>query len=166
MARLVLVGLPGAGKTTVAREVARQWDVECLDTDDAVAAAVGCSAAQYLRTMGEGAFREREYEALVEVLDQDAVVATGGGVVSSARARDLLAKERTFWLDCGDDEILARVGEDDRPLLGDEPRAALARLRAQRDAWYRAVSRDRIDSSGTLDDVVARVVEEAQGLER
>ena len=166
VAVLVIVGLPGTGKTTVAKEISSKLGCGFLDTDDIVASSVGCPVAEYLRTEGEAAFREAECRALEEALDADAIVATGGGIVTTPRARQVLASQRTFWLDCGDDEILARVDDGDRPLLGDKPRSSLARLRAQREQWYREVSCVCIDASGTLDQVVERVLKEAQKVER
>lgn len=160
MARLVLVGLPGTGKSRVAKQLAARWGVGSLDTDDLVAAAAGCDVGAYLREMGEPEFRRRELEALLEALDTDSVVATGGGVVTIEEARKSLVREPTYWLDSTDEEILHHVGDVDRPLLGDRPAEALARLRAQRETWYREVSRARVESSGTLDEVVERVLDE------
>jgi shikimate kinase len=163
VARLVLVGLPGTGKTTVARELASRWDVAAIDTDDALAVAVGRSVPDFLREVGDDEFRQREYEVLLEVLASDAVVATGGGSVTLAPARACLVGEKTYWLDCADEEIVTRVARGDRPLLGDDPKASIARLRAQREPWYREVARVRIDASGSLDEVVNHVLDEVKG---
>lgn len=162
MARLVLVGLPATGKTAVAKAVADAWHCAYVDTDALVAERLGCSAAQYLRRHGEAAFRDQELEALTEALRSEGVVATGGGIVTTARARVLLERERTYWLDCDVDLLMQRLGEDDRPLLTDDPRDALERLRAQRTPWYLEVSRVRIDASGTLEEVTERVLDAAQ----
>lgn len=164
MARLVFVGLPGVGKTTVARSLAETWHCAALDTDDVIAASVGVSAPQYLREHGEEAFRERELEALREAVRTNDVVATGGGVVCSLGARNVLVGEYTLWLDCPDEEIIPRLSEIDRPLLGGYPEAAIARLRLERSAWYRDVSKARIDASGTLDKVLERVLARVEGV--
>lgn len=157
MARLVLVGMPGVGKSTVARALARQWHCRALDTDDLVAALVGTTAAAYLRDEGEATFREREVDALTDALARDDVVATGGGVVTTERARTLLEGEVTLWLDCDDDVLMARLDDVERPLIGRDVRSSLVRLREERDEWYAAVSVGRVDASGTVDDVVTRV---------
>jgi shikimate kinase len=162
VARLVLVGLPGAGKTTLAHALADAWGCPVVDTDDVLTTLVGVPAAQYLRERGEPAFRERELEALHAALLDDAVVSTGAGIVTTADARASLERENTLWLDSDDDTLLARVGGGDRPLLGDDHRVALAALREQRGAWYAAVSRSRVDTTGSLEDVIERVINQAK----
>ncbi|MCU1363771.1 MAG: Shikimate kinase [Acidimicrobiaceae bacterium] len=158
MARLVLVGLPGTGKTTLARALGERWGCAVIDTDDAVALVVGVPTAQYLRENGEVAFRQRELDALREALTSDAVVATGAGVVTTPEARELIAAQFTLWLDCDDDTLLARVEDGERPLLGDDHAAALRDLRQRRESWYRASARARVDSSGSLDEVAQQVL--------
>ncbi len=162
MARLVLVGLPGVGKTTLASALAAHWGCDALDTDDVIAESTGMSTARYLREQGEAAFRQREIEALRRALESDAVVATGAGVVTTRAARELLEREVTLWLDCDDETLLSRVREGDRPLLGDDHRHALGVMRTQREAWYRSSARLRVDASGTADEVLGRVLQEIE----
>jgi shikimate kinase len=158
VARLVLVGLPGTGKTTLARALGEQWGCAVIDTDDALALDVGVPAAQYLRENGEVAFRERELDVLRSALTSDGVVATGAGVVTTPEARDLIEAEFTLWFDCDDATLLERVGDGERPLLGDDHSAALKDLRQQRESWYRQCARARVDSSGSLDNVMQQVL--------
>ena len=157
MTRLVLVGLPGTGKSEVARVLASQWGVEALDTDDVVRDATGETPAEIIRTRGEDAFRDLEETALGSCLERDAVVATGGGIVERAVNRAALAHELTVWLDAPDDVILLRLIAGDRPLLGEDPRRALALLRARRLDWYAQVARVRVDASGTPGEVASAV---------
>ena len=161
MARVVLVGLPGSGKSTLARALAGRLGCLALDTDEVLARRVATPAAAYLRREGEDRFREAEVGALLEALGADAVVATGAGVVARADARDRLRVERTVWLDAPDATLLERVGGGDRPLLGDHPAEALARLRADRRPLYEAVASAAVDTSGTLEEALARLVEVA-----
>ena len=102
MARLVLVGLPGAGKSTVGAVLAHEFDIPFVDSDVALSDDLGESAADFLRREGEAAFRAREAEVLFRELDRDVVVATGGGAgttrwtAASARASAL-----SSWLTIG-----------------------------------------------------------------
>jgi shikimate kinase len=159
VARLVLVGLPGAGKTTLADVLAQRFRCDAIDTDDVIATQVGEPAAAYLRANGEEAFRDRELDALRSALLADAVIATGAGVVTTAPARALIARETTVWLDCDDATLIVRVGPGERPLLGADHAGALARLRRDREPWYESVANVRIDASGTPDEVASRVLE-------
>jgi len=162
MARLVLVGLPGVGKTSVASAVAGRLGCESIDTDVSIADAVAMSAPDYLREFGESEFRLRELEALERAVARDAIVSTGGGVVTTPEGRALLAIEHTVWLDSDDDVILARIVDEDRPLLARDPAAALARLRRERANWYRDVSRARIDVADSIEVVTQRVIDEME----
>lgn len=155
----MLVGLPGAGKTTVAAILAERWGCRAIDTDDLLAVQTGEPAAAYLREHGEEEFRRREFAALHSALEHDAVVATGAGVVTTEPARALMAKETVVWLDCDDATLTARVGPGERPLLGDDHASALARLRKEREPWYESLARLRVDASGTPDEVASRVLE-------
>ncbi|HUV57406.1 MAG TPA: shikimate kinase [Acidimicrobiales bacterium] len=157
MSRLVLVGLPGVGKSSVAQTMAQRWGCEWVDTDDVIARLVERSAADFLREAGEPAFRQQELLALYSSLGVDNVVATGGGVVTTPEGRRLLSEATTIWLDCADEVILSRIVDGDRPLLQGDPQGGLTRLRREREAWYRAVSLARIEASGTLEDVSTRI---------
>jgi shikimate kinase len=164
VARLVLVGLPGVGKTSVAKEIATHWHCDVLDTDEVFLAHVGVTPAAFLRTHDEPSFRLREVDALVTALDSTGIVATGGGIVCTSRGRALLAHEVTVWLDSGDEVLLERLGDVDRPLLGDDPEVRLAQLRSERTAWYEEVSKLCVDASGTLSEVARAVMDETKAL--
>ena len=158
VARVVLVGLPGVGKTTVGRALAQVLDTAFVDTDDLFARREGVSVPDFLRDHGEVEFRRHEIDALEAALVGGAVVATGGGVVSTPAARELLGSQLTVWLDASDETIVTRTHGGDRPLLGGDPGASLAGLRERREDLYREVSRLRLDASRPVAEVVGDVV--------
>ncbi len=157
MARLVLVGLPGSGKTTVARRLAQHWGCDAIDIDDALAARYGSSAADLLREIGEERFRDEEAAVLRACIESDAVIATGGGVVENALARDLLRAQTTVWLRVGVNCLVARVAEGDRPLLSGDVAERLTLLAARREHWYASVAQVSVDGEGPLDEVVEAI---------
>ena len=157
VARLVLVGMPAVGKSTVARALGERLRCAAIDTDEVVAERVGDGVERFIRERGEAAFRGEELDALRDSLECDAVVATGAGVVTLAEARRLLVRAPTIWLDCPDVELLARVEGGGRPLLDGDVAAGLARLRAQRERWYEECSCARVDATSSVEDVVTEI---------
>ena len=158
MARLILVGLPGVGKTSVARAVGERLGCRVIDTDEVLAAMVASPVPDHLRTVGEARFRVDEVSALTASVAHGAIVSTGGGIVESEAARRIREAQLTLWLDAPDDVLVSRVDGGDRPLLVGDTRAAIAALRARRGTWYRDVARARIDAAGPLDVVVDDVL--------
>jgi shikimate kinase len=142
---IALVGLSGAGKSSVGRALAAQLGWPLLDTDALAAQAAGCDLARIFAEQGEARFREIEAAALRAALDSaPAVVATGAGVVLRAENRALL-RERAFvaWLDAPTAALVARLRAHDeaRPLLqGDDPAERLEAQRAARTALYAEVA--------------------------
>jgi shikimate kinase len=160
-ARVVLVGLPGVGKSTIGRALAAVLGVEFADVDDLIVARAGESCASLLRTRGEAAFRAVEASALAAALaDQDAgVVATGGGAVETASSRALLADARfVVQLFAPPEVVLARLADGDRPLLEAPSIERLTSLIERRADYYGEVADAVIDASAPVDDVVAAIL--------
>jgi shikimate kinase len=158
--RVVLVGLPGAGKTSVGAALARSLGVGFVDLDDEVARVGGRTPGEILRIDGEAAFREIEASVLVKLLAgaEDTVLAAGGGVVETPAARAALrVQPLVVRLVAPVDLLAARVAEGDRPLLGADPATRLAELAVRRDGWYAEVADVEIDSSRPIDDVVSEL---------
>ena len=160
MARIVFVGLPGVGKSTVGAAVARALNIDFVDLDAAVAEHAGSTAAEIIRTQGEPTFRAFELAVLRTLLEEDIVIATGGGVVVGRECRDLLASQSlVVWLDVNLDALVSRTESGDRPLLAGDAPARLQQLREERTGWYREVATVHIDASGSPAEVVQRVLE-------
>jgi shikimate kinase len=129
---LALVGLMGAGKTTVGRRLAKALDLPFRDADEEIAAAAGQSIPEIFAAHGETDFRRGERQVIARLLAGPVhVLATGGGAFMDPATRALM-KERaiTVWLKAPLDVLMKRVSRrDDRPLLQQEdPRAVMQRL--------------------------------------
>ncbi|MEP7300991.1 MAG: shikimate kinase [Caldimonas sp.] len=137
-----LVGLPGSGKSTIGRRVARDLAVPFFDSDLEVEREAGCSIASFFEQYGEPRFRDLEQAVVARLTEaDDAVIATGGGAVLREANRAALRQRSTVvYLDSPIAEILRRIGRvERRPLLAGEEKleVKLNRLLTERDALYR-----------------------------
>jgi len=138
---ITLIGLPGSGKSTVGRQLARRLQLPFVDSDHAIEARLGCPIREFFEREGEVRFREIESEVIDQLSAQGAgVLATGGGAVLLAVNRERLrARGRVIYLKSHPEELIRRVRHDtNRPLLQvADPMAKLCELFAARDPLYR-----------------------------
>lgn len=138
--RLALVGLPGSGKSTVGRQLARRLGVPFTDSDHVIEQRIGCSIRSFFDSQGEDAFRDIEQGVIDELMQSGSgVIATGGGAVLRQANRDRLrAAAKVIYLRSTPEEVFRRLRHDtNRPLLQvDDPMARLRDLHAQRDPLY------------------------------
>ena len=141
-ATVVLVGPPGAGKTTVGGELARLLGVELLDTDEDVERREGRTISDIFIDDGEAHFRALEHVAVVRALEEhEGVVALGGGAVEHPETRAALRSVPVVYLDVSMAKALPRVGlSGARPLLVDSPRARWKALMDARRPLYQEVA--------------------------
>lgn len=148
---IALVGLPGSGKTTVGRQLARRLQLPFTDSDQVIEQRLGCAIRDFFEREGEAAFRDIEQAVLDELSQQTSsgVLSTGGGVVLREANRQHL-HQRTFviYLRAGADELFRRLRHDtQRPLLQvANPLGRLRELYAQRDPLYRETAHFVIDT--------------------
>jgi shikimate kinase len=155
---VVLIGPPGAGKTTVGTALAARLGVTFTDTDAVIEAAAGKPVADIFITDGEPEFRRLERDAVAAALDtRDGVIGLGGGAVMDEQTRKLLAGHRVVYLETGFTELTRRVGLDRaRPLLiGTNPRAQLKALLDQRLPVYDGLAWLTVGTDGRNPEEVA-----------
>ena len=139
-----LVGLMGAGKTTVGRMLARRLKLRFLDSDQEIERRCGVRVPVIFEIEGEAGFRAREQQAIAELAVLDGIVlATGGGVVIAESNRRLLAARGTvIYLCARPEDLYERVRHDrNRPLLATaDPLRRLRELYTERDPLYRSIA--------------------------
>ena len=148
---VVLVGLPGAGKSTSGRRLAKILCVDFVDSDDLVEAAEGRSVRQIFAESGEAAFRSAERAAITACLRGDfaGVLSLGGGALTDPGTREVVtaSKVPVAVLHAPMMTLLARVGDGrTRPLLAEDPGARLKELAAARQPIYDAVATMSVDT--------------------
>lgn len=160
--RLLLIGLMGAGKTTVGHALARRTGWIYLDNDELVVQATGRTAKEILDSDGEGELRHAESAALRAAVELDPPVVAGvaGGCVLVAGDRAVLAEQpAVVWLRASLDLLVQRVGSGvDRPWLQGDPAGAVHRMAAEREALYAQVADLVVDVDGRSPAEVAAVV--------
>lgn len=145
----MLVGAPGAGKSTVGRVLAGSLGVEFRDTDRDIEQTTGKPISDIFVDDGEELFRHLETAAVALALSEhDGVLALGGGAILDAGTRALLSGHRVVWLRVDLPAAAKRVGlSRDRPLLSMNPRAQLREMLAVRAPLYVEVATDIVEAS-------------------
>jgi shikimate kinase len=163
----ILIGPPGAGKSTVGPLLAERLGVGFLETDEQVEAIAGKPVADIFIEDGEPAFRALEREAVARaVAGHDGVLGLGGGAILDPRTQELLARQRVVYLATGFAEAAKRVGMDrPRPLLIGNPRARLKELLEQRLPIYEELARITVTTDGRApSDIAAELAAQIAGL--
>jgi len=164
---VVLVGPPGAGKTTVGGLLAERLGVALRDTDADVEESTGATIPDLFVDHGEAYFRTLERQAVATALtEHDGVLSLGGGAVLDPDTREALRGHRVVFLDVGLAEAVRRVGLGvSRPLLLGNVRAQLKALLDQRRPMYEAVAWRTVDTDGQtpeqiVDDIASALTRE------
>ena len=145
-----LIGLPGSGKSTVGRQLARRLQLPFFDSDHVIEQQLGCSIREYFEREGEVRFRDLEAAVIDELTQKpEGVLSTGGGVVLRPENRqNLRARTRVIYLNSSPDQLFRRLRHDkSRPLLQvADPLQRLRDLYAQRDPLYRETAHFQVET--------------------
>jgi shikimate kinase len=159
---IVLIGMMGAGKSSVGRALEWRTGLARLDTDEAVAAQFGASIAEIFEIHGEEKFRDAETEVLRKLAPTRAsIVVTGGGIILRPENVALLKRLGTIvWLNADEAMLFERASRrNTRPLLqNDNPRTIFSELFRRRLPLYKAASDLEIDTSHLDHDAVAEII--------
>jgi shikimate kinase len=168
---IYLVGLMGAGKTTIGRQLAKALKLPFYDSDKAIEERTGVDIPTIFEFEGEDGFRDREQKMIQQLAEMRGIVlATGGGAILREENRNILKKNGFIvYLQCSIDRIVERTRRDtQRPLLQTEnPRARIETLFVQREPLYLSCADFKVDT-GVMSskDVVGRILEAYQSIHR
>jgi shikimate kinase len=161
--KIWLVGMMGSGKTSAGEIAAGNLGVPFMDTDRIVEQRTGESVSTLWSTRGEQAFRDAERSVVEDLVGEEGIVATGGGVVIDQTNRQLLADSGVVvWLCAAPSALASRVAESsDRPLLsGNEDRVVvIERKLGERSSLYQSIADRRIETDDLDTHEVAREIE-------
>ncbi|MBU6254523.1 MAG: shikimate kinase [Acidobacteria bacterium] len=164
MPPIILIGPPGAGKTSVGKALAKKLALNFLDSDKVVEEKSGKSISEIFITDGEPAFREMERAAVIDLIEnQDGVIALGGGSVMDLEvSKRLLPMANVVFLDVSISNAAPRVGFNrDRPLLLGNPRQQWIALMEKRRSTYEALAKKRVSTDNKKPvEVVEEIVKE------
>jgi len=161
--KAVLIGLPGSGKSTIGRRLAKSLDLSLLDTDAAIEQTTGRRIADIFATDGEREFRRIEEDVIRSALQShDGVLSLGGGAVTTAGVRDALAGHTVIYLEISAAEGVRRTGGNTvRPLLaGGDRNEKFKALMAERVPLYRRVATMRVNTNRRNPGAVVRYIVE------
>lgn len=166
MPRLILIGPPGCGKSTVGAALAQKLTIDFIDTDVAIESSYGHKISDIFVDKGEEFFRDLEFDTLGQsLMVQDCVLSLGGGAPIAQKAQDILktAKAPIFFLDVSLAVAAPRVGFNrDRPLLLGNPRAQWQSLAETRRPIYESLASfvikvDAMSVEEVVDAIVAKL---------
>ncbi len=165
---VALIGLPGSGKSTIGRQLARLWSLPFVDSDLVIEQRLGCSIREYFEREGEQAFRDVEAQVIDELTASGTglLLSTGGGVVLREENRlHLHERAQVYYLKCAPEDIAVRLRNDaTRPLLQvEDPAQRLRDLLQQREPMYLQAAHHVVQTTGlTVAQVAQRIRMQAE----
>ncbi|MDT2760247.1 shikimate kinase [Enterococcus xiangfangensis] len=164
MESIVLIGFMGAGKTTISKELAAALEARVVDMDDVLVERIGQPISEYFEEHGEAAFREHETSLLKEALNEESVIATGGGVILQQENQKVLSDKLVVYLKADANVLVQRIREDKvnvRPLAIKNDDGDLKRLFFSREKLYEKLAKVTVDTSEKLpQEIVNEIIQQ------
>ena len=163
MKNIVLIGMPGCGKTTVGNLLAKKLNLDFIDCDALIEKSEGTSIPQIFDSFGEQYFRDLESSTLNSLADKsDSVISTGGGIIERPQNIETLKKCGTvIFLNRPLKFLLKDIDISERPLLKNG-KDALEELYKRRFDLYKAACHIEIKNDTTIDDVISKIINEVK----
>ena len=158
--KICLIGMPGSGKTTLGKEIARIFDYEFIDMDSLIKKETGLKISQIFLNKGEEYFRSIETSILEKIIlnDKKLIISTGGGIV--LRNQKILKKTYNIYLECNINTLVKRLSSSkERPLIGDNIVKNVNQLLIEREILYKMISNAIVDSNKTKKNIINQIQE-------
>ena len=158
--KICLIGMPGSGKTTLGKEIARIFDYEFIDMDLLIKKETGLKISQIFLNKGEEYFRSIETSILEKIIlnDKKLIISSGGGIV--LRNQKILKKTYNIYLECNINTLVKRLSSSkERPLIGDNIVKNVNQLLIEREILYKTISNAIVDSNKTKINIINQIQE-------
>jgi len=158
--KICLIGMPGSGKTTLGKEIARIFDYEFIDMDSLIKKETGLKISQIFLNKGEEYFRSIETSILEKIIlnDKKLIISTGGGIV--LKNQKILKKTYNIYLECNINTLVKRLNSSkERPLIGDNIVKNVNQLLIEREILYKTISNAIVDSNKTKINIINQIQE-------
>lgn len=166
MTAIVLIGFMGAGKTTISKKLATCLGRPVIDMDEVLVARLGCSINHYFTKFGEAAFRVQETALLKEALHNEAIIATGGGVILQKENQKVLQDQFVIYLKGQAEILIDRIRKDKeniRPLALENSDQKLKTMLVAREKMYKKVAKLTIETTGkTPEEIVKEIIKQVR----
>lgn len=151
---MILIGFMGCGKTTIARELAKKLNRDFIDLDAVIPELAQKSIPEIFAEDGESVFREFEYLALKQSINENVIIATGGGVITYDKSYELLEKtiEPIFFLNAPFENLYKRIQEDKNRPLGNQEIDKVRSLYESRLEKYKSLANSEISTLQSVAD--------------
>lgn len=162
MQNIIIIGMPGCGKTTIGKLVAEKLNIEFIDSDHVFETTVFPDITQYFTEHGEDGFRTEETSIIRSLCKkQGCVISTGGGIVERPENKDILCSGGTVvFIDRTPEDIVNDIDTTTRPLLLEEGKKRVYTLYEKRYKKYCDFCHIRIENTGTLDELAEKIINE------